>query len=108
MPGAAEQLLWGELVEFDQACAVGIIVAAAAGVFSGDADQAYGFALQGGFDLLAQVGLWFIQFDPHFQPGLALQVGEQVDIRQFGQLRKDLRQRQRADTLQVDGAGDQA
>ncbi|MNR55822.1 hypothetical protein D3C85_1762770 [compost metagenome] len=39
---------------------------------------------------------------------MALRVIQQVDYRQLGQLLKNLRQRCRAEALQVHGAGDQA
>ena len=108
LPGAAKQFLGGELVEFDQPRGVVIAVAAAAaGIFGGDAHQAYGLALQRRFDLLAQIGLRFVECDPYFQPGLALGIGEQVDIRQVRKLGEDVSQRQRADPLQVDRPGDQ-
>ncbi|MNF15932.1 hypothetical protein D3C80_2187410 [compost metagenome] len=50
---------------------------------------------------MAQVRLRLVEAYPHFQPGLALVVGQQVDDRQVGQLHKDVGQGRRADTLQV-------
>jgi hypothetical protein len=77
------------LVQFDQALRRPITVAFA-GVLGGDAHQAHRLALQGGFDLLAQVGLRLVEAHAHFQPGLALGFGEQVDVGQVGQLFEDL------------------
>ena len=96
------------MVEFDQRAAViAAIGATIAGVFSGDAHQTHGFALQRSFHLMAQIRLRLIEAHAHFEPGLALGFGEQIDVRQVGQLQQNLGQRRRADALQIDRARDQ-
>jgi len=93
-----------ELVEFDQAFFVSGIAAAFACVFGGDAHQAHGLALQGAFDLLAQVRLRLVKAHTYFEPGVALGFGEQVDIGQVRQRSEDVGQGRGLQPLQVDRA----
>src|SRR5471032_3523767 len=108
LPGAAEQFLRRKLIEFDQRGAViGAIFTAVAGVLGGDPHQSYSLALQGGFDLMTQIRLRLVEAHPHFQPLLALEVFQQINVWQVGQLQEDFRQWRSADALQIDRPRDQ-